>query len=527
MSPLSNLLLVDADAAGLQMLTHGFELEGCRVTGLSDAGRALDVAHDAAVELAVVALREPASGAFSLIKQLRGTNGHGLPVVTLGPADLRTAALAAGASDFLPIPLFVRDVVSIGKLAAHARAAQAARAPEDDSALEVPSALSEYHGLFYLLRAMATSGRSGMLQLNRRGKKAQLRFSDGAVMTGEVAGLQGLPAVHHLLLWDEAELSFRIGPVAQLSQLHLSPEELIDECERFLRDLAFSARDLGPPRTVYLPAAAFDARAAGMQPSHVGPVLRLFDGQRTLADVIEESPYRVFDTLRVMKRLRDAGALTARADAHGADAPRSFLEQWAQLPDLRGVVGDRRRSRRRLKPVPAKGAAATPIPLTMKKPDGDAPPRRTHKTPSPIVLVPPVVLAPPPPSVIVAPDIGIEPTVQAKLDASGLPVAVPLIAAQPAPVTAQETKTAPKTAPTAEPRTERKAVRRARTPTPLPLLPAEAKAILNEIAPPRLTPSTAFDAVEADFFAREADLYKREHVENFDDLDTKAPPKRR
>jgi hypothetical protein len=39
---------------------------------------------------------------------------------------------------------------------------------------------------------------------------------------------------------------------------------------------------------------------------------------------------------------------------------------------------------------------------------------------------------------------------------------------------------------------------------------------------PRLTPTSAtaaFDDVEADFFAREADLYKREVVESFDDLD--------
>jgi hypothetical protein len=31
--------------------------------------------------------------------------------------------------------------------------------------------------------------------------------------------------------------------------------------------------------------------------------------------------------------------------------------------------------------------------------------------------------------------------------------------------------------------------------------------------------ANAFDEVEADFFAREADLYKREAVETFDDLD--------
>jgi len=37
--------------------------------------------------------------------------------------------------------------------------------------------------------------------------------------------------------------------------------------------------------------------------------------------------------------------------------------------------------------------------------------------------------------------------------------------------------------------------------------------------PARVTPAAAFDAIEADFFAREADLYKRDAVDTFDDLD--------
>jgi hypothetical protein len=59
------------------------------------------------------------------------------------------------------------------------------------------------------------------------------------------------------------------------------------------------------------------------------------------------------------------------------------------------------------------------------------------------------------------------------------------------------------------------------------LLPSgpDSKAKLRKILPAtRLTPSTAFDAVEADFFAREADLYKHEKVESFDDLDRGKRP---
>jgi hypothetical protein len=48
---------------------------------------------------------------------------------------------------------------------------------------------------------------------------------------------------------------------------------------------------------------------------------------------------------------------------------------------------------------------------------------------------------------------------------------------------------------------------------------------------PRLTPASTFNAIESDFFAREADLYKHDVVESFDDLDRggtgrKMPPVR-
>ncbi len=46
------------------------------------------------------------------------------------------------------------------------------------------------------------------------------------------------------------------------------------------------------------------------------------------------------------------------------------------------------------------------------------------------------------------------------------------------------------------------------------------------IAAGKRNPSGVFDALETDFFAREADLYKTE-TENFDDLDRARRPRKR
>jgi hypothetical protein len=59
-----------------------------------------------------------------------------------------------------------------------------------------------------------------------------------------------------------------------------------------------------------------------------------------------------------------------------------------------------------------------------------------------------------------------------------------------------------------------------KTPPPQPQAKApDSKTRLKKISSSHLTPTSAFNAIESDFFAREADLYKHNVVDSFDDLD--------
>jgi CheY-like chemotaxis protein len=563
MNQLSTLLLVDPDPRGLETLTYGFEREGCTVAGTSDPGLASDLLRTTTPQLAVVSLRAPEKSVLDVITGIkRGAPVRRVPIVAVGAPELRQAALAAGTNDFVATPLFVRDVVNVSRLLTLSHPVPNAPHPE----IEVQARLSEYHGLFYLLRALAVTGRSGIILISRGNKRAELRISEGAVMAVHIAGLQGLPALHQLLLWEEAAISLKFRSVPKRSNLHMSADELLDECERFLRDFAHAARDLGAPRCVYVPTPDRDPSTSGLQPSQLGPALRLFDGRRGLTEVIEESPFRVFDTLRVVKRLLDSGALIVRSDGAGEGEPRSMLEQWAIVPDQRGVVGERRRTSRRLKPVGGTAgttggayaaaplpplwlpkanfvpeavpnpAASAPIPLTNKKGAalGEFAGRKQLRTPAAVSAL------------------AEAPTVQFKID--DLPPAASMGPWAPAPVTARHQTLAPAEPParrssTPAPRDSLRppdSLRRTPPPdgarrTPPPSLRdsgkrqsldgglssgPDSKSKLRKVLPQtRLTPSTAFDAVEADFFAREADLYKQEDIDSFDDLDRGGAPR--
>jgi len=399
----SSLLLVDSDLHGLETLTYGFEREGCKVTRTSDLSRAVQLARTGSPALAVVMLREPAQPALDVIAALRAHRTMpAFPILALGDVSHQTQARAAGAVDFLRTPTYIRDVVNVAKMSAYG----------DDA----ESLLSEYHGLFYLLRSMSATSRSCVLRLSRGPRRAEIRFKDGKVVSASVRALQHLPAIHHVLLWEEAAVSIAGGVVSKPSQFPLSAQEVLDECERFLRDFAHAARDLGPPNTIYVPAPEPRPAVTGMQPNQMVPLLRLFDGNHGLADVVEESPFRIFDTIRMIRRLVQGGVLVTRAQQRRATgghqrlshptaspngAPQSMLAQWAMVPDQRGVVGDRRSPSRPLMPFgnqvpdqPGGGrdrrSPSRPVrPLATPGPT-PLPTRATLATPAPVLLTKPI-----------------------------------------------------------------------------------------------------------------------------------------
>jgi len=344
---------------------------------------------------------------------------------------------------------------------------------------------------------MASSERSGIVTLTRGNRRAELRIHEGTVVSATVGAMQGLPALHHLLLWEEAALSLTRRSIPKRSQLHLSSQEILDECERFLRDFAHAARDLGSPRTLYAQVGEPVAELRGLQQSQIAPLLRLFDGRRVLADVIEESPFRIFDTVRMIRRLRDAGVLGIRPEQAAPDATRdtrtgasplaprngaakSMFEQWAMVPDQRGVVGDRRHTSRKLRPLQT--PAAAPIPLTTKKGASAAgeiaAPRRK-----------------PTPAAATTNLLAVAPTVQVQLDAAGAPVGRPLVPSDPASfpgaVTPPPVRVRGNTGRQA-PLEDAPPPRSSRTPAPIRLRGDTGKhAPLADAPPPRAEPAPA------------------------------------
>lgn len=345
MSSLSQLAILHTEARATSALSYGFEREGAKVLTAANA-EALEAAVMAEGTQLVItgASSEPAAReALALVQGILVATGKPLPVLYFGNSISRADAISSGATEFIAEPAYVRDVVTLAKLLAP---------PVDLDRRSISGELSEHFGLFYLVRALITVQRTGVLTLMRGMRRAELRFYEGEVTSAQIGGLHGLPALHQMLLWANARFDLRDERVVRRQQIPMSANDVLADCQRFLGEIRSIAAGMSPSN-VFVPVAE---RNLEDLPDSVRQVFRLFDESRTIADIIEDSPFRVADTLRIATRLLERGFLVPSSH----EVPKHLMhtalaiEEWLTGNDTPVPI------REDQPPGPAKGQPASP-----------------------------------------------------------------------------------------------------------------------------------------------------------------------
>jgi len=324
MSSISKVVVVQHDPRASSAVRLGFEREGATVVTAEDAG-AID--DDTAL---VVAGAEGAEPARALLRTLATKDA---PILWVGNGVVREEAWAAGADEVLPQPAFLRDVVTIGKLLAGRKRGHRSTFNGD---------LGDYFGVIYMVRALAATGRSGVLTLVRGLRRGEIRLFEGEVTSAHMGGMHGQAGFHQLLLWTEARFEWRHERVVRRQQIPMPHDEVIGQAERFLDEIRVVSGGLSPA-AVYAQSATKIQAMARKLPTEVHGVLRLFDGNRTLADVLEDSSFRVFETLRVALRAVESGLLEQVEVSKPKAAMRAVLavEEWLVGGESKDAVIDR------------------------------------------------------------------------------------------------------------------------------------------------------------------------------------------
>jgi CheY-like chemotaxis protein len=345
----NKVLIVDGDTRSLRLLEVSLKQAGYRVV---TATSGLDALSQLEVEVPDLVLADTAIGevdGFALCSRLqqRPEWAH-LPLIFILDGEDATQKLRAvqlGVSDFLSRPVFLKEVLSRVELLLEKQAQRG----EGASGQAPTSGRARFSGalsgtaLLDLLQTMELGRKSGIAYCtSARGQRAVVYFAEGVVVDAELGRLRGLEALYRILTFQGGEYRVELLTVVRPPRIELGAAGLLMEAMRFLEEWNRLGAALPPLTSVLLPAPLAGAASAlrpELLPGELREVLQLFDGQRSVLEVLElldeqaEPPPDLLARLGAVAKLYAARLLTL-AGRPVSGEPRATVPTPLAVPRL-------------------------------------------------------------------------------------------------------------------------------------------------------------------------------------------------
>ncbi len=415
------LLLVDGDPRSIRVLEVSLRKAGFSVTTASDGFDAVAKIELSPPDLVIADTKLPKSSrsgarevdGYGLVRMLKERpEWASIPVLFLASQrsiEDKIRGLELGVEDYLTKPIFVRELIARVNLV-FARRTQEGIATKQTGVgrTKFAGALADM-GVVDLLQTFEVSRKSGTVALENLETEAHAKiyFRDGKVVDAHLwprgeepttpspgqGRLVGEEAVYRTLIWSDGNFEVEFCKVDVEDVIESSTQGLLMEGMRRLDEWQRLLEVLPPLSTVFeVDTDELLARLSEI-PDELNGILRLFDGKRTLMQVVDASPFEDLSTLSTVSKLYFEGLLkkdseieegvVPSADAHGLLSTPAPPPAEAIVP-ARGTVTDAPS----LPPPPAE----SPPPPEAPKPAAVAPlpeePRPVAASPAEIAAAP-------------------------------------------------------------------------------------------------------------------------------------------
>jgi CheY-like chemotaxis protein len=289
-------IVVGKDATTRALLCSAFARQGLRARVALDGIAALELCRQRPPSTLIIEAQTEGLSLSELLAALRTqTRLSRIGVILLGsePSPDPAQRLVA-----LPLPAFGKDVVSLSRF----------------MSVETPQgvlSLGDYNVLSFV-RALHTAQIQCQL-IFRRPPPTKLPEAHITITHNEIscrAGhLQGKSAFNRIAVWRRAQVIWRLD----VSTISPQPEEILppgafSEAAQYLAEVQ-SLLSTMPPDDIPLILYPEKRPPASKVPGEVNTILSLCGAGMSLDALLEEVPFRVLDSLRILRRLFDLGIL--------------------------------------------------------------------------------------------------------------------------------------------------------------------------------------------------------------------------
>ena len=342
------LLLVDSDPRSCRVLEVSLRKAGFAVTTAANGADALDKALSERPELIISDTAMAVMDGFELRRRLR-QNGElaEVPFIFLTShrsVEDKIKGLELGVEDYLTKPIYIREILTRVRIALQ----KTARIPQgSDSQRRIPTEgrtkfagqLADM-GVVDLIQTLEISRKSGVINVSGPGgRRATLFFRNGSIIDAELGRLTGEDAIYRLLTWSEGGFEVDFKSIRRKDAVKQSAQALLMEGMRRLDEWTRLQEALPGLETVLEVDAEELGRRLGEVPDEANQVLKLFDGRRTLLEVIEDGKAPDLEAISTIAKLHADGFLCAPSQNGGPDLPDARAADGWFLGEKSGVFG--------------------------------------------------------------------------------------------------------------------------------------------------------------------------------------------
>lgn len=384
------ILLVDADPRSMRVVEVSLRKAGYNVACVDDGQAALDVIDAQTPDLVICDTKLPKLDGYALVRLLRDRSEHAsIAVIFLAThhsVEDKIRGLELGVEDYLAKPIFVRELLARVNVVL-ARRAQDAIATQKPSTLATRFAGSIHEmTVVDLLQTFEISRKSGSITFKSGTRLGHVWFKDGKVIDAEVGGLRGEEAVYRLLVWSEADFEVDFGPLEHEDVVEVGTSALVMEGMRRADEWGRLVEQLPPLTTVFEVDHERLLDRLSEIPDELNGILRLLDGRRSLADIVDESPFEDLSTLSTLSKLYFESLLVPASEPVLGDASTENKSSLAPAPVIlpTGTPPLTAAAREVPPATPRDDLPTTPAPLAeLSSPAPSAPPSPTRPLPLP------------------------------------------------------------------------------------------------------------------------------------------------
>jgi DNA-binding response OmpR family regulator/Tfp pilus assembly protein PilZ len=323
------ILVVDDDSLIRHIMRDALEALPATVLEAAEGSEALRLACAEVPDLIVLDTMMPGMDGFQVAEALkREAATADIPLIfasALGTSSHKVRGLDMGAEDYLSKPIDPEELKARVRIILR----RTRRAPAPPPAAPATITTGQLHAmpLPALVRWIELEHRSARLSLTRDGEQGEICFVEGRIVAALQGGRHGEAAVYQLLTWQEG--GFQIlpdpGTPPAAADVHHTNEELLKEGTRRLEEIPDLLDPFpGSEARFEVPAGLRDGLARELAGAEAR-LVSLLDATRSLEQVLAESPFDAWTTLKLLQRLLRLAALG-----------------WAPAPGTESAVAPRR-----------------------------------------------------------------------------------------------------------------------------------------------------------------------------------------